>query len=155
MRNNIILTVTRFDHVVFYREQNSMIPPIDISQTAMCTSTKAKEVMTHGLYLHLLQNIEAQESSAMPVAGIISIKESNALMCVCICHLSLLGYFISFLILPPIATGEGPTSCCCAVLVSSPSPYSGLHHNPGLNASLHGLSKPQLCIVQPLLEFAC
>ena len=52
--------------------------------------------MTHGLYLHLLQNIAARESSAMPVAGIISVEECNALMRVCVCHLSLLGYFLVF-----------------------------------------------------------
>jgi len=47
--------VTRSDHVVFYREQNNMIPPINISQTATLSELErrvqaledaaAKEVM--------------------------------------------------------------------------------------------------------------
>lgn len=69
-----------------------------------------RAVLTSQPYLRVLghlQNIATRESSAMPVAGIISVEECDALMRVCVCRLSLL----SFLILLPTATGEGSTGC--------------------------------------------
>jgi hypothetical protein len=48
------------------------------------TSQSYLRVLAH------LQNIAARESSAMPVAGIISVKECDALIRVCVRHLSLL-----------------------------------------------------------------
>jgi len=63
----------------------------DMDTWAVPTSQSYLRVLAH------LQNIAARESSsALPVAGIISVKECDALIRVCVRHLLLLSYFLVF-----------------------------------------------------------
>ena len=59
----------------------------------LLTGTETWVVPTSQPYLRVLAHLENIAARGSP-AGIISVEECNALMRVCVCHLSLFGYFL-------------------------------------------------------------